>query len=134
MDLEAIRSRLGDQLEAALSDVFVHRSMPFQAPTVPAAIVSIPPGEFRSTVTMDDVTDLDLVVLVLVRKVIDTTAQVNADALVEQAFAAVQAGPTADWDYVVATAARGYGTYAWGEGEGAVAFLGAEIPLQIGVS
>ncbi len=131
MDLEAIRARIGTQLQT-ISGLYVDAHGRGQSPTPPAAIVMVPPGPFQSVVTMDDATDLDLVVLALVRKADVLTAQANLDALLVQVFAAVQADKTADWDYVVATVARGYGTYTWGDGEGAISFLGAEIPLQVG--
>ena len=47
---------------------------------------------------------------------------------------AIESGSTADWDYAIASAARGYGQYTFGDGEQAQQYLGFEVPVTVGVS
>lgn len=135
MDLAAIRTRLAVQL-ATVSGLFVHATMPLDPPNLlPAATIAPAPGQFLDKVTTDDCTDLDLVVTVLLQKAgVDSIAQSRLDALITTIPAVIDSGPTADWDFAVSSPARGYGQYIWGDGDGAVPFLGFEIPVRVGVS
>lgn len=138
MDLKAIRDRLKTELQT-VTGLFVFDTSPAAPPvTLPAAIIAPMTGGFLNEVTMDGVEDLDLVVLVLLQKVVDSAAQDNADTLLSAGASnianAIDSGHTTDWDYAVAKPARGYGQYVWGEGEGAVTYLGFEIPVEIGIS
>lgn len=135
MDLAAIRTRLAARL-ATVDGLFVHATMPLDPPNLlPAATIAPAPGQFLAEVTTDDCADLDLVVTVLLQRAsVDSIAQSRLDALVTTIPAAIDSGPTADWDFAVSSPARGYGQYVWGEGDGAVPFLGFEIPVRVGTS
>lgn len=138
MDLTAIRARLATGL-TTLTPSMVYQAIPANPPVVPAGgaafVISPAPGQFADVVTMDGAEDLDLVVTVLVQRVSDVISTPQIDShLAGPAAAAIDSGPTADWDYAVSSPARGYGTYAWGEGEGTAVYLGFEIPVHVGVS
>lgn len=129
---DALKTRL-----ATVSGVHAYDTMPPE-PLLPAAIVTPAPGAFLTEVTQDGCEDLDLLVLVLVKKVIDDVAQDALDGYLSEGSSnlanALDSAATSDWDYVVAGAARGYGEYVFGEGEQALRYLGYEIPVTVGVS
>src|SRR5258705_9832032 len=99
MDLAAIRTRLAVQL-ATVDGLYVHATMPSDPPNMlPAATIAPAPGQFLNEVTTDDCADLDLVVTVLLQKAgVDSITQSRLDALVTTIPAAINSGPTADWD------------------------------------
>ncbi len=137
-DVDAIRSRLKTALEA-VSGLFVFDTMPTQPPSaLPCAIIAPAPGAFLAETSMDGVEDLQLVVTVLLQKVVDSAAQGGADTFLSEGSSnlanVIDSGSTADWDYAVAQPARGYGQYVWGGGDNATAYLGFEIPVEVGVS
>lgn len=137
-NVAAIRDRIKSNIEAATTGLFVHDTMPAQPPAVlPCAIVTPAAGEFITEVTLDGCEDVNLVVIVLVQKVSDAAAQDNADAWLSETTNigdAIDAGSSTDWDYCQTLSARNYGGFTFGSGEGAVQYLGFEIPVMVGVS
>lgn len=137
-NVAAIRDRIKSNIEAATSGMFVHDTMPAQPPApLPCAIIVPATGEFINEVTMDGCEDVNLVVIVLIQKVSDIAAQGNADAWLSESTNigdAIDSGHTADWDYCQTSVARNYGGFTFGSGEGAVQYLGFEIPVLVGVS
>lgn len=136
-DVSAIRDRIKTRIDASVSGLHGYDTMVNQV-LLPAYIVFPAPGEFLTEVTGDGCEDLDLVVLVLVKKVVEDAAQDAADDYLSEGSAnianAIESGSTADWDYAIASSARGYGQYVFGEGEQAQRYLGFEIPVLVGVS
>ena len=137
-NVATIRSRIKTNIETATNGLFVFATMPAQPPAqLPCAIVAPPPAEFITEVTIDGCEDVNLVVIVLVQKVSDSAAQDNADAWLSETTNigdAIDSGSTADWDYCQTLSARNYGGFTFGSGEGAVQYLGFEIPVTVGVS
>lgn len=137
-DVDAIRSRVKTNLQT-VSGLFCLDVMPTQPPsTLPCAIVAPAPGAFLAEVTLDGCEDIQLVVTVLAQKIVDSAAQGKVDTFLSEGSSnlanAIDSGSTADWDYAVAMPARNYGQYVWGDGEGAIRYLGYEIPVVVGVS
>lgn len=135
----AIRARIKTNIEAGTNGLFVHATMPTQPPsTLPCAIIAPATGPFLSEVTMDGAEDLDLVVIVLLQKVSDVASQGGADGYLSEGSGnladAIDAGSSADWDFCQTEPARNYGGFTFGSGEGAVPYLGYEIPVTVGVS
>lgn len=136
MDLGNIRARIKTRIDASVTGLEGHTTVPSQV-VPPCYIVMPSPGEFVTEVTQDGCEDLDLVVLVLVKDVVDDVAQDTLDDYLSESTNiqnAIESGSTADWDYAIASSARGYGQYAFGAGDQAQVYLGYEIPVQIGVS
>jgi hypothetical protein len=138
MDLGNIRARIKTRIDASVSGFTGYTTVPTQ-PVVPAYIVMPATGEFLTEVTQDGCEDVDIVVLVLFKKVAEDVAQDTADDHVSEGASvnianAIESGSTADWDYAICNSTRGYGQYAFGAGDQAQVYLGYEIPVQIGVS
>jgi hypothetical protein len=136
-DVKAIRDRLGTNAKAAVSSVYVSDFMP-STPILPALIIAPPTGTVLTQVTIDGCEDLELTALVLVSKVVDENAQNVLDTYLSEGGsnirAALEAGPSTDWDFVMSDPIRSYGQYTFGAGDAAQTFLGFEIPLTVGVS
>lgn len=137
-DVKAIRDRLKTNLRTAFpSTLVLYDTFPAQ-PIVPCVAIAPAAEVALAEVTMDAAEDLSLVATVLVKKVVEWAAQDDADEYLSEGASnianALDSGSSADWDYVVALPARGYGQYVFGEGEGALRYLGFQIPLAIGVS
>lgn len=137
-NVAAIRDRIKSNIESGTNGLFVFDTMPAQPPAqLPCAIVTPATGEFINEVTIDGCEDVNLVVVVLVQKVSDAAAQDNADAWLSETTNigdAIDAGSSTDWDYCQTMTARNYGGFTFGSGEGAVQYLGFEIPVMVGVS
>jgi len=137
-NVAAIRDRIKSNIEAATTGLFVFDTMPAQPPAqLPCAIVTPATGEFITEVTVDGCEDLNFVVIVLQQKVSDAAAQDNADAWLSETTNigdAIDSGHTSDWDYCQTLTARNYGGFTFGAGDGAVQYLGFEIPVMVGVS
>jgi hypothetical protein len=136
MDLGNIRARIKTRIDASVTGLTGYEKVAGQI--VPPCYVVMPaPGQFLDEVTQDGCEDLDLVVLVLVSDVVDDIAQDALDDYLSESTNiqnAIESGSTADWDYAIASSARGYGQYTFGAGDQAQVYLGYEIPVQIGVS
>lgn len=123
---------------ATITGVTAYATMPAQ-PIVPAAIVSVSPGQVIEYDSPDSAT-LHLMVLVLVKKVMEDQAQADLDALIDYDDATKSAAVKLDgavnaaWDSVQVTDIRQYAAYTFGAGETAQVYLGAEIPLDVLVS
>jgi hypothetical protein len=136
MDLGAIRDRVKTRIDASVTGLVGYDTVPTQV-IVPCYIVMPAPGEFYREVSMDGCADVDLVVLVLVRKVVEDVAQDAADDYLSDGAdiaGAIESSSTDDWDYAICSAARGYGQYVFGAGDQAQPYLGFEIPVTVGVS
>lgn len=137
-NVATIRAAIKANIEAATTGLFVHDTMPAQPPSaLPCAIITPAPGELLNEVTLDGCEDLQLVVILLAQKVSDVAAQATADAWLSEATNlgdAIDSGHTSDWDYCQTLTARNYGGFTFGSGEGAVQYLGFEIPVLVGVS
>jgi hypothetical protein len=135
-DVKAIRDRLKTLLQT-VSGLFVYDTMP-RVPVTPCAIVVPAPGLFIDRATLDGAEDLEFVIVVALQQVVDGAAQDNTDTYLSEGsssiVAALNSGSTTDWDYTVALNARNYGEVVFGEGEGALRFLGFEVPVQVAVS
>jgi hypothetical protein len=137
VDLGNIRARIKTRIDASVTGLEGYTTVPSQVAALPAYIVMPSPGEFVTEVTQDGCEDLDLVVLVLVKDVVDDIAQDAVDDYLSESTNiqnAIESGSTADWDYAIASSARGYGQYTFGTGDQAQVYLGYEIPVTIGVS
>jgi hypothetical protein len=137
-DVKAIRDRLKTNLRTTFpTTLYLYDTFPAQ-PMVPCVAIAPATEVMLSEVTLEGAEDLTLVATVLVRKVIESAAQDDADDYLSEGSSnianALDSGSTADWDYVVALPARGYGQYVFGEGENTLRYLGFQIPLAIGVS
>jgi hypothetical protein len=136
VDLGNIRARIKTRIDASVTGLEGYTTVPSQV-AAPCYIVMPSPGEFVTEVTQDGCEDLDLVVLVLVKDVADDLAQEAVDDYLSESTNiqnAIESGSTADWDFAIASSARGYGQYTFGAGDQAQVYLGYEIPVQIGVS
>lgn len=138
MDLGNIRARIRTRIDATVTGLVGYTTVPQQVVT-PCYIVMPAPGEFVTEVTGDGCEDLDLVVLVLLKKVVEDVAQDAADDYMSESSSlniqnAIESGSTADWDYAIASSARGYGQYEFGAGDQAQRYLGFEIPVRVGIS
>lgn len=137
-NVAAIRAAIKTNIETATSGLFVYAEMPTQAPsTLPCAIIAPAPGELLTEVTLDGCEDLQLVVILLAQKVSDVAAQASADAWLSESTNlgdAIDSGHATEWDYCQTLSARNYGGFTFGSGEGAVQYLGFEIPVLVGVS
>lgn len=131
MDLNAIRTRLAGLL-GSVDGLYVYPHPLDTPPVAPAAVIAPAPGQFADQVTMDGAYDIDFTVTILVDKQVETVAQQQLDGYAATIPPLFESGHTADWDFATASPARGYGQYAWGEGEGAIDYLGFEIPVRIG--
>lgn len=138
-DVKAIRDRLKSNLRTAFpvaTGLYLYDTFP-AAPNVPCVAIAPPPETVLAEVTMDAAEDLTLVATVLVKKVVESAAQDDADDYLSDTLNianALDSGTSSDWDYVVALPARGYGQYLIGQGDNATPYLGFQIPLTIGVS
>lgn len=126
----AIRTRM-----QTVTGLNTYDTVPSQ-PVVPCAFVVPATGSFLDEVTFGGAEDLSLVVTVLVQKVVDGVAQGAVDAYLSESLNiadAIDAGKTSDWDFVQTGAARAWGQYVFGDGEGAMRYLGYEIPVMVAV-
>lgn len=135
-DVKAIRDRLANLVKAAVSGVSVMDFM-VSSPVLPAAIVAPSTGQVLSVETFDGAEDLELTVLVLVSKAVDENAQNALDTYMSEGSSsirtALESGKTTDWDFTMSGPIRSYGQYTFGSGDGAMTFLGFEIPVTVAV-
>ena len=140
MNIPAIRDQLKTNLET-VSNIRAHDTVPgsITPPSGGASAIVVPGSPFVAYPTVDDdVTEVYFTVTVLTGRADEKAAQDNLDAFLgASGGASIRAAIETDasvWDFAVVTGIRRYGAFTFGQGDGAVTYLGCEFAVTVGCS